>query len=345
MLDIDGDPNPPAPECVNWGPDGKPNAPTTADCVPLDLTMLPNDVPAPEACCIQDAMPPSIETQCEEDCGYAACTLAIAKLRDAALALPHPDSTGLKKTAEERARGDLFGFANMLEMPVFFAACAKEVDDANGELTEIPLGAGMSTDDLIGHINNATLTLQFALDESEPYVPNGGACDSTPNIPLIEEESNIGGVAATGAITMFAPNGGQSVALSNIAFELRELKKRDGTIDVILTTFEADASDTDHGPMSFIAPHVRLVDPVSAPLVDGTLTFPAGSLRMEVSSVIASDGELLFGGARSSGIYVNTGSAPATRTPDGGFAFVNAPFEAGGYVFVLNTEAGTGSPR
>src|SRR5689334_9619208 len=31
MVDVDGDPKDPEPECVNWGPDGKPKNPTTAD--------------------------------------------------------------------------------------------------------------------------------------------------------------------------------------------------------------------------------------------------------------------------------------------------------------------------
>jgi hypothetical protein len=46
VLDVFGDGVQP-PECVNWGGD-KPDEPTTADFVPLDLTMLPNDVPSRE---------------------------------------------------------------------------------------------------------------------------------------------------------------------------------------------------------------------------------------------------------------------------------------------------------
>lgn len=144
---------------------------------------------------------------------------------------------------------------------------------------------------------------------------------------------------------MFTPIGSQSVHLSNITFEFRELYKRDGSADFVLATFEADTADANHGSLSFHAPHIQLAEPVTAPLVDGMVTFPPGSLRMEVSSVIVSDGEVLFGGVRSSGVYVNTGAAIGRRTPGGGFAFVDAPFEAGGYVFVLNTEAGTGATR
>jgi hypothetical protein len=232
----------------------------------------------------------------------------------------------------------------MLELPEFLSDCAEQVTMANGELTEVLLGAGMS-DLLIGHVNNATLTLQCALDAEEPYVLEGGSCESTPNIPLIDGDSNVGGTAVAGAITMFAPGGNQSVNLSNITFEFRERYKRGGAADFVLTSFEAGTADANHGSLSFRNPHIQLAEPITAPLVDGMVTFPPGSLRMEVSGVIVSDGEVLFGGARSSGVYVNTGAAIGMRTPDGGFAFVDAPFEAGGYVFVLNTEAGTGATR
>jgi hypothetical protein len=132
-------------------------------------------------------------------------------------------------------------------------------------------------------------------------------------------------------------SGSQSVDLSNITFEFRELHKHDGSADLVLTAFDADAADIVHGEMTFIAPHIHLAAPVSAPLVNHRVTFPAGALRMQISSMIE--------GARSSGTYVNTGSAIAMRAPNGGFAFVDAPFEAGGYVFVLATEASIGTAR
>lgn len=332
------------PECVNWG-DDKPENPTAADCMPLDLTMLPSDVPSPGACCIEAAKPAPIEKQCREDCGFAACKLAIIKIREAALALPHAGSQGVKKIAEERVRSDLFGFANNLELPKYLEICANAVAEANGKPADILLGAGMSLVDTIGHINNATLTLQCTLDVEDPYILDGGTCESAPNIPLIEGESHFGGVAETGAISMFAPNGGQTVALSNITFEYSELHKHDGSTDLVLTTFDADAADVAHGEMSFLAPHIHLAAPISAPLVGDRVMFPAGSLRMEVSGVIVSDGEALFGGTRSSGTYVNTGAAIGIRSPNGGFALVDAPFEVEGYRFVLSTEAGSGTAR
>ncbi len=329
------------PECVNWGPDGRPANPSTADCVPVDLTMLPNDVPSPGACCTEMAKAETVENQCEEDCGYAACNLAITKIREAAYALPHPDSTGLKKTAEERVRSDLFGMASMLDLPGNLDQCAGTVTQAKGEPVAVLLGAGISGEGTLGHIDDATLTLQCSLDALEPFVlQEGVACESTPNIPLIDDESNLGGIATAGAITMFGPSSDSSTDLSNITFEFRESSMRDGSIDFLLTSFDADAEDADHGSFSVVDPHIRLAAPVSATLVGDTVSFPAGSLRMEVSGVVVSNGEVLFGGQRSSGVYVNTGAAIVARTADG-FAFVDAPFEAGGYRFVLNTEEGS----
>jgi hypothetical protein len=66
---------------------------------------------------------------------------------------------------------------------------------------------------------------------------------------------------------------------------------------------------------------------------------------MEVSGVVMSEGELLFDGVRSSGVYVNTDVATVARTTDGGFAFVDAPFEVDGNTFVLSTEKGVAEVR
>jgi hypothetical protein len=330
------------PACVNWGPEGKPDdhEPTSADCFPLDLAMLPLDVPSPGACCTDTALPESVADQCAEDCGYAACKLAIAKLREAAYALPEDGVDLVTKKAQERARGDLFGLADMLELPENLETCAGIVKDGNGEPVPVPLGAGMSPDGLLGHINDATLFLQCTLDAEEPFVlQEGYECAYTPNIPLVEDESGMGGVAEAGAVTMLGPDSSESADLSNIEFGFREAYLRDGSVVFYLASFEADAEDAGYGSLMFVDPHIHLAKPVSAPLVSDTVTFPAGSLRMEVSGIVVSGGEVLFGGERSSGVYVNTGPATVARTADG-FAFVDAPFEAGGYLFVLNTEEG-----
>jgi hypothetical protein len=46
-----------------------------------------------------------------------------------------------------------------------------------------------------------------------------------------------------------------------------------------------------------------------------------------------------------SGEYFNSGVATATRSEDGKFSFVEAPFEGSEYRFVLGTDAATFAPR
>jgi hypothetical protein len=83
------------PKCLSWGDQEPPDHPTTEDCVPVDITSLPNGVPSPGACCGYEASPEDITEQCNVDCGYAACDLAIAKLRDAALSLSTEGAEGV----------------------------------------------------------------------------------------------------------------------------------------------------------------------------------------------------------------------------------------------------------
>ncbi|NJK32409.1 MAG: hypothetical protein HC927_08360 [Deltaproteobacteria bacterium] len=207
VLDVYGDGKQP-PACVNWGPKGKPKDDATiADCVPLDLTMLPNSVPSPGACCIAETTAEKIISQCTDDCGYAACKLAVAKMREAADSLPDPDAKPFEKIAQERVSDDLDYLADKLEQMDMLELCAKEVANAQGEVTEFILGAGDSPAKTIGHVENAILSLQCTLDEADPFVLEGGACDSTPNIPVIEDQSDQSGIAATGAITSISRRG------------------------------------------------------------------------------------------------------------------------------------------
>src|SRR5690606_33752831 len=116
-----------APECVNWGEQGKPNKPTIADCVALDLQAFPDAIPGPGACCSKAVAPERIIEQCASDCGYAACKLAIARMRAAASSLPKNGAKGV-------VRGDLYALANKLEAPTQLDACASGVASANGEM-------------------------------------------------------------------------------------------------------------------------------------------------------------------------------------------------------------------
>lgn len=328
------------PECVNWGPEGKPNgSATTDDCVPLDLTMLPNDIASPGACCIEDALEESVTRQCVDDCAYAACKLAVTKLRDAANALPDPDAMGLEKNAQERVKNDLFGFAATLETPAGLEGCANAVKNAEGEPAQVNLGAGMSDALLLGHVESAILTLQCALDE-QPYTFEGESCEAPSNIPIVEEESSIGGVAALGAVTLLGPEGNTNVPLYDLRFAYTELRNRDGSAELELRELSAHAATTAYGSFVLHDPSLSLAAPARGLLKGEQVSFPPGALRLEVSASLSVDGQPMFEGKPTSGQYVNTGVATAIRGDEGSFALVEASFELGAYLFVLNTESG-----
>jgi hypothetical protein len=322
------------PECLSWGDQPRPEHPTVDDCVAVDLGSLPNNVPSPGACCTEQALPVSIVEQCNDDCGHAACKLAIEKLREAALSL----ST---KGAEGVVRLDLFYLANLLEMPSMLAECATKVINAGGELTPVELGPGSSDKLEIGHVESATINLQCALDDLEPYVFVGNICDAPPNLPIVEEESSMGGIAATGAVAVLGPEGEASASLHDISFGFTERRNRSGSIEFRLDDFTARSSSVAHDSFVFAEPSIRLVAPASGTLVGELITFPPGSLRMNVTAAITAAGEPLFDGRPMSGEYVNSGSATATRSEEGKFSFVEATFEASGYRFVLSTDEGT----
>lgn len=164
------------PECVNWGANGKPEEPTTADCIPMQFGAFPDAVPKPGACCAGAVTAHEIIEQCAADCGYAACKLAVAKLRNAALALPNKGAKGV-------VRADLFYLANLLESPVKLASCAEQVSAAAGESTAIPLGPGSSGAKKFGHVRAATLHLQCSLDAIEPFAASDKICEAPPNLP------------------------------------------------------------------------------------------------------------------------------------------------------------------
>jgi hypothetical protein len=163
-------------ECVNWGEQGRPDNPTVADCVPIDLTAPPLDVPGPAACCTPAVESEQIVEQCASDCGFAACKLAVARMRAAALALPNSGARGV-------VRGDLLALSSSLATPMRLAGCASLVAEANGEVVTVPLGRGPSSKAKFGHVQDATLFLRCALDPLEPFAASEQSCVTPPNIP------------------------------------------------------------------------------------------------------------------------------------------------------------------
>jgi hypothetical protein len=324
------------PECVNWGENGKPGNPTTADCVPLDFVALPNDIPSPSACCTETVDSKLVVEQCIDDCAYAACKLAIAKMREAALSLPEKGPKGV-------VRDDLFYLADLLDSPTHLETCANHVIKAQGELATIALGAGSSDQAEFGHVQDATLNLRCALDPLEPFAISDEPCEVPPNSPIPEHESPNGGVIAFGTVIIHGPNGQSHSALRDIAFAFMQTHNHDGSIDFLLTDFTALATATRYGNITYTHPSLRLLAPASARLRDETITFPAGSLRVEATATLVADQQgALFGGDPISTVYVNTEPATATRTADT-FAISEATFESDAHRFVLST--GTGSVR
>jgi hypothetical protein len=311
----------------------RPKDPTVDDCVAIDIQSLPNNVPAPGACCTDEAKSAEIVEQCNDDCGHAACKLAIEKLRDAALSLSTKGPAGV-------VRLDLFYLANLLEMPSMLAECVNKVTGAGGELTAVELGSGSSDKLAIGHIESATINLQCTLDNLEPYAFVGNVCDAPPNLPIIEEESRLRGIAASGTVSVFGPDGDASAILHDISFGFTETLFRSGSAEFRLDDFTARSSTVAYGSLVFTQPSIRLVAPATGSIAGERITFPPGSLRMQVSAAITADREPLFAGRPVSGEYRNSDFAMATRSGDGTFSFVEATFEASGHRFVLNTENG-----
>jgi hypothetical protein len=274
--------------------------------------------------------------QCVAVCAYAACKLAIAKMREAALSLPEKGPKGV-------VRDDLFYFADLLDSPTHMETCANHVVDAQGKLATIALGAGSSDQAEFGHVQDATLNLQCSLDALEPFAISDDPCEVAPNTPLPEQESPNGGVIAFGTVIIHGPNGQANSTLRDIAFAFIETYNHDGSIDFLLTDFTALATATRYGNLTYTNPSLRLLAPASARLRGETITFPAGSLRIEATATLVADQQgLLFGGDPISAVYVNTEPATATRTADA-FALAEATFESDEHRFVLTT--GTGGVR
>jgi hypothetical protein len=128
-------------------------------------------------------------------------------------------------------------------------------------------------------------------------------------------------------------------------FGFTETLNRSGPVEFRLDDFTARSSTAAYGSFVFTEPSMRLVSPASATMAGELITFPPGSLRMEVTAAITADGEPVFDGQPVSGEYVNTNLATATRSESDKFSFVDAAFEMGGYRFVLNTDEGSFQPR
>jgi len=121
-----------------------------------------------------------------------------------------------------------------------------------------------------------------------------------------------------------------------VAYSFREASSGDGSTTLSLLEFQAELDDADHDGLHFEAPQIWLSAPAVALVEGDSLRFPTAALHFEASAVLSSGGVPLFDGERVSFTLSNNAPALALRSGEG-FAFVELPFEAGGYPIVVNT--------
>ncbi|PRP94800.1 hypothetical protein [Enhygromyxa salina] len=331
----------PITSCLAYADGTIPEDATAEDCAAIPLELIPFGIPRPSACCGEGTQDDSINNICELDCGYAACKTAIAAIRATADALAPTD--GVPQGVIDTSKADLNAYADLLDAPASLQYCAKKVSIHAGEVTSIALGSGVSSPAAFGHINEATIFLGCSLDPDEPFVidPDGGECTEPTNIPEAMQEQHSGGTVNGGAVTVVGPGVATVATIADASFEVHEVLNRDLSIDFTLSSFDATVTDTSAGSFDLRDVQVSLARPASGRLEGDQVTFAPGTLRFIVSAVVSVDGEPLFGGLPSRAEYSNSAPATATRSLDGSFAFVDAPFEAGAYTAVLNTEPST----
>lgn len=324
-------------DCLAYA-DGIPANPTPEDCALLPFSQIPFGIPEPAACCESTADTADIIYTCNLDCGFAACKTAVEQIRASADALQAP--TPVFNKAFDRAKQDLYAYADVLEQPASLRYCATEVERVAGQLTEINLGSGVSTSGLNGHISDATLFVGCFLDPVEPFVPVDGApvCDAATNIVEAETGEDGSGIINQGAVTVFDITEQLVVPLTDATFSFRESTPGDPNPQFTLVSLDMTFPDTTVGSFDLAGIQASLVAPVEARVAGELLTFPAGVLRFAVTASVAINGEPLFDGTPQTSTYVNTQPATGVRTVDGSFYLLDAEFRAGEFTVVLNTE-------
>jgi hypothetical protein len=306
---------------------------TVTDCKnqPLDLQNLPDwdGIIEPAACCGDLAEPDDIVNACVTDCGWAACKLAIGSLRQAASSIEY----GV-------LGGDLAEFASYLEMPGSLEECAGTVSAADGEFAAVDLGEASSNPAEIGHVNNLTLRIQCDLDDQQPTVldEESGVCTQATNIPPPSEESNNGGIFTQATVTAFSPAGEDSVDLPRVGFEFEEQLCDQSTCGFTLTRLDGTLSFVELGDYTFENVSYSLRVPAHGVIAGQSITFPAGSVRLDVSADAMLAGQSIWRVASGSFEVHNTSLAVAERTSSG-FAFTDLEFAVGDEALVFTTES------
>lgn len=161
-------------KCVNPPPGVKPEDITEQHCMekPLDLRALDistgGSVSDTDVCCGATTEPSAVADACVVDCAYAACKLAVVKLRQAA-----------EETANEPTKSDVLGFAELLSTPLMQDVCAGKTVKAAPNVMTWSLGEGVSSDQF-GHVENLTLNLQC---DVEVATEQSNVCRASANTP------------------------------------------------------------------------------------------------------------------------------------------------------------------
>jgi hypothetical protein len=315
--------------CLRYRAEEPPKEPTAADCAPISLGAVPLGIPRPAACCDGGADAEGIVSTCALDCGFAACKLAVAKIRTSAAGLEVEE--GLEEPME-RAREDLYALANKLEDPSTLRRCATEVAAAKGGVIDFDLGRGRGKNrGLLGHIRKSTLYIGCKFDEHEPYTLDEKAdwCDEPINIPEPVEVAEGRGPIVGGTVAVVGPDVQESLQILGGDYEYRKVRNRDQSIEFHLTSFNGQVYEATIGPYYLRDIEFSLAEPAVAVLRDDLVEFAEGSVRFSVTTLGRVDGVPLLGGAPVTLEYVNTDTATATLTADGSFSFIEAPFEVG----------------
>lgn len=290
VTDINGISNP-MTSCLAYDTIPVPENPTADDCGwrPLDVVTAAYDVPDAAACCEEEAEPTDIVDVCMSDCGYASVKVAAAAIRASAEALQVPD--GAPEQPFNTARADLYAYANYIESPFVIKYIADKVSSSPSEVVSVALGSGVSNSLLLGHIKSATLYLSCDLDATAPYVleASAGECSAPANIPVREAEQSSQGSIAGGSVVVSGPGVYATSEVSGASFEFREVLNRDGSVEFMLTSFNASLSEAGAGSFELREVEIALAAPASAMLEGELVTFAAGrsgAARWRMSSLV-----------------------------------------------------------
>jgi hypothetical protein len=315
--------------CLKYKAKEPPKEPTAADCASISLGAVPLGIPRPAACCDDGAVAEGIVSTCALDCGYAACKLAVAKIRTSAAGLEVKE--GLEEPSE-RVREDLYALANKLEDPTTLRDCATRVAAAKGGIIAYDLGRGRGKNrGLFGHIRKSTLYIGCMFDEHEPYTIDEKAawCDEPINIPEPVEVAEGRGPIVGGTIAVVGPDVDESLQILGGDYEYRTVRNHDQSVEFHLTSFNGQVYEATIGPYYLRDIKFSLAEPAVAVMRDDVIQFAEGSVRFAVTTLGRVDGVPLLGGAPVTLEYVNTDTATAMLTASGSFAFIDAPFEVG----------------